>query len=52
MKPALSLLVLALALCAVSCKVGPSYSTPTAKVAGQWQANPAVTNQAYSAAEE
>jgi NodT family efflux transporter outer membrane factor (OMF) lipoprotein len=52
MKPALPLLVLALALCMVSCKVGPNYSTPTAKVAGQWQANPAVTNQAYSAAEE
>ena len=52
MKPALPLLVLALALCMVSCKVGPNYATPTAKVAGQWQANPAVTNQAYSAAEE
>ena len=52
MKPTLPLLVLALALCAVSCKVGPNYSTPAAKVAGQWQANPAVTNQAYSAAED
>ena len=52
MKPALPLLVLALALCVVSCKVGPNYSTPAAKVAGQWQANPAVTNQAYSAAED
>jgi NodT family efflux transporter outer membrane factor (OMF) lipoprotein len=36
----------------VSCKVGPNYTTPAAKVAGQWRANPAVTNQAYSAAEE
>jgi NodT family efflux transporter outer membrane factor (OMF) lipoprotein len=35
-----------------SCKVGPNYATPAAKVAGQWQANPAVTNQAYGAAEE
>ena len=52
MKPAVPLLVLALALLAVSCKVGPNYTTPTAKVAGQWQANPAVTNQAYSTAEE
>ncbi len=50
-KPALSLLVVALVLSAASCKVGPNYSTPTAKVASQWQANPAVTNQAYSAAE-
>jgi NodT family efflux transporter outer membrane factor (OMF) lipoprotein len=41
-----------LLLATPSCKVGPNYATPAAKVAGQWQANPAVTNQAYSAAEE
>ena len=42
----------ALALWTVSCKVGPNYSTPTAKVAGQWQENSAVINRPYSAAEE
>ena len=52
MKPTLPILVVALALCAVSCKVGPNYATPPAKVAGHWQENPAVTNRAYSAAEE
>ncbi len=52
MKPALPILVVALALCAVSCKVGPNYSTPAAKVAPHWQETAAVTNQAYSAAEE
>jgi NodT family efflux transporter outer membrane factor (OMF) lipoprotein len=50
--PAPVILALSLALCAVSCKVGPNYTTPTAKVAGQWQASPVVTNQAYGAAEE
>jgi NodT family efflux transporter outer membrane factor (OMF) lipoprotein len=42
----------ALALSAASCKIGPNYATPAAKVAGHWRETPAVTNQAYSAAEE
>jgi len=41
-----------MAFSAASCKVGPNYSTPTARVAGQWQATPALTNQAYGTAEE
>ena len=46
-------LILALLLClfASSCKVGPNYATPPAKVAGHWP-DPALTNQAYSAAED
>jgi NodT family efflux transporter outer membrane factor (OMF) lipoprotein len=52
MKPVFPSLVVALALCAASCKVGPDYATPAAKVAGQWQATPVITNQAYSVAEE
>jgi NodT family efflux transporter outer membrane factor (OMF) lipoprotein len=51
-KPALPILALALALSAASCKVGPNYSTPASRVAGQWQENPAITNRAYGAAEE
>ena len=43
---------LLLCLLASSCKVGPNYATPPAKVAGQWLETPAITNQAYSAAEE
>jgi hypothetical protein len=30
---------------APSCTVGPNYTTPRAKVAGQWMANPAATPQ-------
>ena len=41
-----------LALSTASCKVGPNYATPSAKVASHWQENPAVTNRAYGAAEE
>ena len=52
MKPALPCLVVALALGAVSCKVGPDYATPAAKVAGHWQETRVITNQAYSVAEE
>lgn len=52
MKPALPILVVAVALSAASCKVGPKYATPSAKVAEHWRETPAVTNQAYSAAEE
>jgi len=52
MRTALPILVVTLALLAVSCKVGPNYTTPAAKVAGHWQESPAVTNRAYSAAEE
>ncbi len=48
----LSFFLAALALAAVSCKVGPTYVTPTAKVANHWQPTTVVTNQAYSAAEE
>jgi NodT family efflux transporter outer membrane factor (OMF) lipoprotein len=40
-----------LAAVLVSCKVGPNYKTPTAKVAGHWIENPALTNRAYGAAE-
>jgi len=52
MKSVVSMLLAALALGAASCKVGPNYSTPVAKVAGQWQQTPVITNRAYSAAEE
>ena len=52
MKLALPILVVALALAGVSCKVGPNYSTPASNVASQWQASPAVTNRPCSAAEE
>jgi len=40
------------AFLAVSCKVGPNYSTPKSQVAGQWQPSPVLTNGAYAAAEE
>ncbi len=52
MKPVVPMLLAALALCAASCKVGPNYTTPTAKVAGGWRESPAISNQAYSTAEE
>jgi NodT family efflux transporter outer membrane factor (OMF) lipoprotein len=52
MKPVVPMLLAALALCAASCKVGPNYTTPAAKVAGHWQETPVITNRAYSAAEE
>jgi NodT family efflux transporter outer membrane factor (OMF) lipoprotein len=52
MKSGVSMLLAALALCAASCKVGPNYATPAAKVAGHWQETPVITNRAYSAAEE
>ncbi len=44
--------VMVLAVSATSCMVGPNYTTPRAKVASQWQQNPAITNRAYSTAEE
>ena len=44
-------LALVLALFASSCKVGPNYSTPPAKVAGQWTQSLALTNQHHSAAD-
>jgi outer membrane protein TolC len=52
MKLARFILLAGLALFAASCKVGPNYTTPTAKVARHWEESAAVTNQAYSAAEE
>ena len=52
MRLALPILVAALALSGVACKVGPNYSTPPSKVASQWQESPAVTNRPCSAAEE
>jgi NodT family efflux transporter outer membrane factor (OMF) lipoprotein len=45
LKPALLFLICALAVLAVSCKVGPDYQTPSANVAGQWMENPAATNR-------
>jgi NodT family efflux transporter outer membrane factor (OMF) lipoprotein len=42
----------ALAVLAVSCKVGPNYSTPKASVAGQWMENSTITNRPFSAAED
>lgn len=47
-----AILLVALALSAASCKVGPNYTTPTAKVASRWRETPAITNRAYGAAEE
>ncbi len=44
--------VLLLCVITTGCKVGPDFTTPTAKVAAQWLENPAVTNRAYGAAEE
>ena len=52
MKPVLSIVGLALMLLVASCKVGPNYTTPSARVADHWRENPAITNQAYGAAEE
>ncbi|HZQ45770.1 MAG TPA: efflux transporter outer membrane subunit [Verrucomicrobiae bacterium] len=40
-----------LAVVLVSCKVGPNYTTPMAKVAGHWTENLALTNRAYGTAE-
>ena len=51
-KPSLSILVVALAVFAVSCKVGPNYTTPRASVAGQWMENSTITNRPFSAAED
>ena len=51
-KPSLSILVVALAVFAVSCKVGPNYVTPRASVAGQWLENSTITNRPFSAAED
>ncbi len=52
MKPALSILVAALAVFGASCKVGPDYVTPKAGVAGQWMENSTVTNRPFSPAED
>ncbi|MGB7747113.1 MAG: efflux transporter outer membrane subunit [Verrucomicrobiia bacterium] len=52
LKPALSILFAALAVFAVSCKVGPNYVTPKASVAGQWLENSTITNRPFSAAED
>jgi NodT family efflux transporter outer membrane factor (OMF) lipoprotein len=52
MRASLPILVAALALLAVSCKVGPNYKTPGSRVAAQWQESPAITNRPYSVAEE
>ena len=50
--PALSILVAGLGVFAVSCKVGPNYTTPKAGVAGQWLENSTITNRPFSAAED
>jgi NodT family efflux transporter outer membrane factor (OMF) lipoprotein len=52
MKATVPAIALALTLLTPSCKVGPSYATPSSKVASQWQESPALTNRAYAAAEE
>jgi NodT family efflux transporter outer membrane factor (OMF) lipoprotein len=52
MKLVVPMLLAVVALSAVSCKVGPNYTTPAAKVAGHWQETPAITNRNYGAAEE
>ena len=44
-RTALAILLALLALSITSCKVGPDYVTPKAKVAGEWRSNPAVTNR-------
>jgi NodT family efflux transporter outer membrane factor (OMF) lipoprotein len=51
MKTALTLSLGALVLSAVSCKVGPNYSTPKAPVAVQWTDASALTNRPYGPAE-
>lgn len=48
MKPGLLIFASALAVLAVSCKVGPNYATPQANVAGQWMENTAVTNRLFA----
>ncbi|HEV2436051.1 MAG TPA: efflux transporter outer membrane subunit [Verrucomicrobiae bacterium] len=45
LRPALFILTAALAVLAVSCKVGPNYATPQANVAGQWMENSAVAHR-------
>jgi NodT family efflux transporter outer membrane factor (OMF) lipoprotein len=45
------LLVATVVFTAASCTVGPNYTTPKAKIAGQWLQNPAVTNQSPNTAE-
>jgi NodT family efflux transporter outer membrane factor (OMF) lipoprotein len=52
LKPTLSILLAALAVVAVSCKVGPNYVTPGAGVAGQWMENSTITNRPFNAAED
>ena len=52
LKPALFIIAAALAVFAVSCKVGPNYATPKAGVAGQWMENSTITNRPFSAAED
>lgn len=44
-------LLAALVLFAASCKVGPDYATPPAKVAGQWTQSPSAGNGAPGAAD-
>lgn len=51
MRRTLSILTAGLVVLACSCKVGPDYVTPKAKVAGQWMENPAITNRPFSPAE-
>ena len=51
MKPVFIFLA-ALAVLAVSCKVGPNYTTPKAGVAGEWMENSTITNRPFSAAED
>lgn len=51
MKRAGAILTAVLAGLATSCKVGPDYATPKAKVAPEWLPSSAATNEAISAAE-
>ena len=47
----ITLLPMGLVLLTVSCKVGPNYTTPGAKVASEWKEQAAVTNRPPHAAE-
>jgi NodT family efflux transporter outer membrane factor (OMF) lipoprotein len=49
--PILSIVAVALAFSAASCKVGPNFVTPQAKVAGQWMPTRAITNRPVGLAE-
>ncbi len=50
-KSGLALLLTALTISAVSCKVGPNYSAPSAKVGAQWTQSTVLTNAGATAAD-